>query len=392
MRAWVGISSALVLLQAEAVAAAEVPTEVEDKKAGQTRLDLTVPDSPALTALGLTTEGVARPLTPRALAMNILNGADPSGNLQTGVAIDSNLFLLAAGNRITLKHYNDHYVTRFLARAGVSAATAKGLSDDDKAVRLAFGLRLTPLDLGDPRRDQELMNCFRDNLRTSPDFMELDLQEVELAEQIAEATDDSKLKFLEGKKAKINAEKTELTNRPATKCREEAEARNWNASSWSLGIAPTWLSPDNDFKGLKWNGASFWTSAAYGFENVPMLENGSQLLAGVQYIQDEHTVNSVAANGFSKQDTLTAAGRLRLRVYPFHGEEAPRIILEAEGDYIHATRKNRSDNDQYRWSISSDFKIPLISDTYFRLSLGDSGGGGADSDGGFISAIIKFGN
>jgi len=66
-------------------------------------VDLSVPDSPAFTVLGLTPEEVARPTTARKLATSLLNGVDRNGVLQTGVAIDTVPYLALAGQLVTLQ-------------------------------------------------------------------------------------------------------------------------------------------------------------------------------------------------------------------------------------------------------------------------------------------------
>src|SRR4051812_10026938 len=51
-------------------------------------VDLSVPDSPAFIALGLSPETVVRPTSPREFATSLLNGVGQDGHLQTGVAVD----------------------------------------------------------------------------------------------------------------------------------------------------------------------------------------------------------------------------------------------------------------------------------------------------------------
>jgi hypothetical protein len=100
-------------------------------------LDLSVPDSPAFTVLGLTTQTITHPATPRALATSLLNGVDQNGNFQTGVAIDTTPYLLFYGNDVTLEKYQQSQVIRFLSRTQFSFATTKGASESDKSARFA---------------------------------------------------------------------------------------------------------------------------------------------------------------------------------------------------------------------------------------------------------------
>src|SRR5258705_13872035 len=113
----------------------------ELKKVRAVMVDLSVPDSPAFTVLGLTPEEVARPTTARKLATSLLNGVDRNGVLQTGVAIDTLPYLALAGQLLTLDDYRkpSNYALRFLARGQASVAPAKASEVTDKARR--FGLR-----------------------------------------------------------------------------------------------------------------------------------------------------------------------------------------------------------------------------------------------------------
>ncbi|HZI49982.1 MAG TPA: hypothetical protein VFD75_19440, partial [Pyrinomonadaceae bacterium] len=107
--------------------------------ADTTNVDLSVPESPAFTVLGFTPNTVVRPASPKAFATSLLNGLDQNGNFQSGLAFDLTPFMLVNGENITIKDYNDHYLTRLLSRTQFSFATTKGASSDDTATRLAAG-------------------------------------------------------------------------------------------------------------------------------------------------------------------------------------------------------------------------------------------------------------
>jgi hypothetical protein len=116
----------------------------EDKKSTQATaadasIDLAVPDSPAFAVLGVSPSNVERPGSPRELALSLLNGVDANGNFQTGMAVETAPYLALWGSTSKLTDYQDdnQYMIRFLSRALLSFATAKGTSDSDKAVRVA---------------------------------------------------------------------------------------------------------------------------------------------------------------------------------------------------------------------------------------------------------------
>src|SRR5262249_51550665 len=124
--------------------------------------DLAVPEAPAFTVLGLNPQTVTRPSSPLQFATSLINGVDKNGNFQSGVAIDTQPYMLWRGHAITWSRYRDHWPIRFVSRAQFSMATAKGASDNDKSVRVAIGGRFTVFDLGDPFRDETVGKCLSD--------------------------------------------------------------------------------------------------------------------------------------------------------------------------------------------------------------------------------------
>lgn len=128
-------------------------------------LNLSVPESPAFVALGITPDKVTRPTSPRQIGAALLNGVDDQGNLQTGVAIDFVPYLaLGGGDDLTLARYRQNdfgpvSMRRLASRFALSAATSKGTDSDDKSVRLAVGFRLTPWDEGDARTNTSIDRC-----------------------------------------------------------------------------------------------------------------------------------------------------------------------------------------------------------------------------------------
>jgi hypothetical protein len=387
------ITALMVLsLVSSAVSQDKLPPELNDKPANGTVLDLSVPESPAFAVLGLTPQEVIRPSNPSSFVSQLLNGVDPRGNLQTGIAIDTHPYLLFYGNQITLKDYVTSTPTRLLARTQLSLATAKGASDDDKAIRLALGLHLTPWDKGDPRIDKNLWDCFRSNLR-SPEAEALADEIADLKEKMAEATTEADRQQIQQQIERKEQALDQLTNQPAKKCREAARARLWNASSWSLGIAPTWLSPTGSIDDLQWNSASFWSSLAYGFDGIPGLQRSSQFLIGVRYNLDEMVPapGPDAGGKFIKQDTLVVGLRLRLVGYRPESISAPTLIFSLEGDYFYADRKGLSNDSSYRVSLGADYKIPNTENLYVKLSIGGSGGVDKDDGQMFIITTLRYG-
>ncbi|MEW6209504.1 MAG: hypothetical protein AB1631_14140 [Acidobacteriota bacterium] len=259
------------------------------QKLNLANLDLSVPESPAFTVLGLTPQTVIRPTSPRQFASSLLNGIDQRGNLQSGLALDAAPYLIYAGDRLTLKRYRESYFLRFLARAQTSFATTKGASEGDKSIRAAVGFNFTLMDKGDPHSDADLMKCFKDKLQLPPPPSSISpTGEIVLSEEDQRKRDEISAKNVAA----------------AEECRAEGRKRNWNRSSWVIALAPAWISPTGETRDFRYDGGGIWTSIAYGFEGVPGLENTSQLIFHARY-RDNETVPEPDMEGqFFRQDGL----------------------------------------------------------------------------------------
>jgi hypothetical protein len=236
---------------AEGNPAPQVPPGSTSKPVKLVGLDLAVPDSPAFTILGLSPETVVRPGTPRDLGTTILNGVDRRGNLQTGLAVDFAPLFLFAGRKITHHDYTTKTATRLFARTQLSIATAKGTSDPDKSQRLAFGVRATLWDPADPRGDAKLIECM-DKIVTPPP-------------QIVVATTPEAV-------AAWEAQQTAARKPKIAECHQQFRARNWNSSSFAVGVAPSWQSPTGESRDFQYAGAAAWASVALALTRTERVE------------------------------------------------------------------------------------------------------------------------
>ena len=331
--------------------------------------DLAVPDSPAFTVLGVTPDTVTHPTTPKEFATSFLNGVDERGHFQTGLALDFVPFLTFFGQQTNLKEYADHPFTRFLARTQVSFATAKGITDEDKSTRLALGLRMTIFDKGDPRLDDMLEACYKEADGTPS----LNADALIPSRTRTKEQNDEQL-------VKRGALYAELTK----SCDDAARKRNWNASGWIVGLAPSWISKTGETKNFEWNGGGFWSTIAYGFENVEALKNNSQVLFHVRYRTNEIVPDTEDPTLFFSQDSFYLGGRLRIAP----GEEA-KSIFSVEGNYI------RSRKDKGPWDNSRRFSLGLerriAENIWFALSVGGQGGRTDGANHAFVLSSFKWG-
>lgn len=274
-------------------------------------LDLSVPESPAFVALGITPDKVTRPTSPRELGAALLNGVDDQGNLQTGVAVDFVPYLTLGGDNLTLGQYRQNDfgpvgMRRLASRFAISAATSKGTDSDDKSVRLAVGFRLTPWDEGDARTNTSIDRCVTrqhdeilDRLHSLPPYVVFailqaqggdptlmwnrlsdELKEhgtewigatyqVPVAKAVLKADGTTELQpvlkadgtpELEPLKLPFTAREIGDWEQATAKCFEDAKQENWNAAAWDMGIGPTWVSESSGFRELGSAGGTMWSS------------------------------------------------------------------------------------------------------------------------------------
>jgi hypothetical protein len=360
-------------------------------------VDMSVPESPAFTVLGLTPETVTRPTSPRQFATSLLNGVDTSGNFQSGLALDFVPYLLLAGDQSTLRDYQTRYVTRLFSRSQFSFATTKGASDDDKSMRLALGLNLTLWDRGDPRTDEELMTCLSTmKLPRPPTQLEPELLEEppssadprEFAEQQKRYNEAVKrfgerLKLYTADNARFESEKLEaieFNNGVSSRCRDESRKRNWNRSSWTIAAAPSWISTTGQTKNFIWNGGGFWTSLAYGFEGIPGLKDRSQLILHGRYRNNEQVPDPDSAGNFFSQNSAFFGSRFR------HG--SPTFNGSFEYTFLRTRLAGKASDNSARLSLG--FERRIAGDTWFTLSLGGETGRADGKNNGFVLSSFKW--
>ncbi len=332
-------------------------------------LDLSVPQSPAFAVLGLTPESVVRPTSPTAFATSVLSGADPRGNIQTGLALASAPYLLFKGNDITLAQYRDprNYGLRLASRTQFSFATAKGISETDQATRLALGLTVTLFDRGDPRLDDELLACFEERIGGVHDDAVQLLRD--LAPLAATGSPELPIRLEKG-----ITRLEERAKKQAEACRQEARMRNWNASAWTVGFAPTWTAPDGNVNNLDASGIGLWTSVGYGFEDIPGLEDSAQFVLHARYRSGELTSDPSSEGSFFEQDAMTIAGQIRLAGFSFRDTKGgpPDLNLLLEAAYVEEDRTDRPDENLLRYTLGLDYRI--AEDLYLDFSVGTEDG------------------
>ncbi len=340
-------------------------------------VDLSVPESPAFTVLGLTPNTVVRPATPREFASSLLNGLDQNGNFQSGLALDTVPFLLFNGENVSLLDYNHNYLMRLLSRSQFSFAATKGASKDDTATRLAMGLNLTLWDKGDARMyhphrgpEGDVLTCFDKTLQLPPPIPPL----------LPTATEAQRTAHAEMVR-KINSDNEAANNKRADDCRKTVRKANWNRSSWIIAYAPSWISKTGQTSKFRWNGGALWTSLAYGFEQVPSLRNIGQLIFHARYRTREQVTDEKNPGTFLTQNSFLFGARFRAG--------SPKFGLNLEDIFV----RNRPLGG--RWDTSNRFSVGgelrLTDNVYFVLSAGGNRGRNDGKNKGFVMTSFKYG-
>jgi len=327
-----------------------VSASAQDSQIGKFTADVAVPESPAFTVLGITPETVARPSTPQQLATALVNGIDRNGNFQTGIAIDTQPYMLAYGHKLSWTQYRDRYMARFFARTQVSLGTTKGATEDDKSGRVAVGLRFTLWNLGDPFRDEDTAKCLDAAAQAvlTPAALGPVPPPGAPAAQI-EAYQKKKMALLEPEE---------------TKCRDSQDERvrrtMWNNSSMVVGAAWSGISPTANAGSLESNGAGYWTSITYGFERVPGLEDTSQLVFHYRHRDREQVPKPGTTEEFFTQDSDFVATQGRFGSADVNGS--------FEWVFVRAEPAGGTVDWSTRWSVALERRV--TGNTWLQMSFG----------------------
>ncbi|HET8671772.1 MAG TPA: hypothetical protein VFM05_14480, partial [Candidatus Saccharimonadales bacterium] len=331
-------------------------------------LDLSTPESPAFTVLGLTPQTIVRPASPKEFASSLINGLDKNGNFQSGLAIDTAPYLLFNGQNVTLDSYNRDLLTRLLTRTQFSVAAVKGSSEEDPSTKLSLGLNFTLFDNGDPRiyrpgQDGDVLSCFNEKIifnmpPVSP------LPRETYYERGREAVEDY---------MRTNGDSIKAI---AEECREEGRKKHWNKTSWNLAFAPSWLSKKGNTSEFKWNGGAVWSSYALGVGNSGQFILHGRFRAKEQVPDEDNEGSSIT------QNSALFGGRFRIG--------SPGIGFNIEGAFVHNRPENRPAKNTYEFSLGLEKK--LAPSVYFVITAGSQGPptDGAKSKG-FVITSFKYG-
>lgn len=148
--------------------------------------------------------------------------------------------------------------------------------------------------------------------------------------------------------------------------------------------APSWISKTGETRNFVWNGGGFWSSIAYGFENVSALKDSSQLIFHVRYRNNEIVPDVDDPSQFFSQDSLFLGGRLRIAP----GADA-KSILSLEGNFIRSRRDKGAFDNSSRFSLGFERKV--ADNMWFALAVGGQKGRNDGTNQGFVLSSFKWG-
>ncbi len=274
------------------------------------RLDLSVPDSPAFVALGVSPTEVTRPRTTSELTVALSSILDGDGSLNAGIAIDVGLeaFLPA----ITVASFRESYVERLLRRIQFGVATSQGEADATSGLAptsIAASVRVVWWEKDDPRDDKDLHEG--------------------LATALAYASDPAGVPTSGGNVVTAPADVAAKVKAVL----EKAEAARWNRSFFETAMVATATSADSTLTGLD-DAASLHAWLTFG----KRLGAKGQALGHARYAYQDATSTS----------TATVAGRL------FYGGARAAGSLEGA---VHLDRADGADDTWGSFSLGIEFGV-----------------------------------
>ncbi len=175
-----------------------------------------------------------------------------------------------------------------------------------------------------------------------------------------------------------------------TACNEKFEKQNWNATNFTVGLAPIFFSEKGDFGDLAGSGIALYGTFAYGFDHIFGLEDSSQLILHARYRTNEQVADPSVTGSFIEQDLFVAGGQLRVAGPDIGGRIGGRdLTFFGEIDYRYADPEGHSNDSSYRYAFGMDLKV--MEGTTLSLTVGDESGDAVGRSSSFAVGNLKWG-
>ena len=333
--------------------------------------DLAMPDTPGLSIVGLNSENVLRPTTPRALGMAVLQGRDDNGTAKQGFALDFapvRVFYPA----MTKDEYKNHpVVARPLWNTQASLGVGQPVSDADKSTRIGLGLStlLYRPESSDPYLSDAYATCLDDAL-----IKRLPAEMPVLKPKPAPGSAEEKTE------KDARAKQTEQEDAAVKACRKELADRTWNATGLMAGLATSKISGRDSAVLPDATPQGYWVSYSYGFEGIKSLQQSLQFTASWRRLRQEIVADPLDKTKFVAQDS-------RLFGMKLYGKTDPANL------FIEASRKRSTiaGRDTERANLLAFGAEKKVGDNlWLTLAMGKKRGG-TDANPTYVSTGLKFG-
>lgn len=256
------------------------------------RLNFAIPDLPAFKIMGTNPSNILRPSSPKALSAVVSDfGSGGQVILPASFAAEVAPYILLKSNSLTLSEYDKHselYSLRF------SIGTQRD-PENDITTNLAIGARMTLIDEGDLKNDQEyrqqLFDILAQKVAAKDAFQLQYLKQNNLT--IQEVAGNPGL--LQQQEDYVNQQIKRDFDASIDSLNTAYKERNWNKKKLDIAVATLGTSPDSLAKDTKFSKFSLW--ATYG---TPLGQHGQLLLGwNFNYVSgdieggDDYTTNSI---------------------------------------------------------------------------------------------------
>jgi hypothetical protein len=351
----------------------KVAEKIKDKSPDEVKrvvsdytVDLSIPESPGLTIVGLVTEDVIRPSSPRALAAALQTGVDKEGKGKTGLAIEfapMKLFVPSTPS----EDYQRSALVRALWNTQVSIATAKPTDATEKTLKAGLGLSsvLYKRESSDPLRNSAYSRCYDTVIR----------------KQLEAIEKQPALGITEFKDLKTEGE----TETAAQKCYSTFLKSSWNGTAIVLGLATSQYSESGKWSDGKRSAHGGWLSMGYGFEEFSAdspIRTNMHLIATYKRLFGERVTDPLDAKKTIEQNGSLLGAKLRWR-----GDDRNYFI---EQSYQRNEYAGRPTDKIRRSAIGFEWK--LGENLWLVSAVGGESGRKNGVDSSFVTSGLKYGS
>lgn len=341
------------------------PDEVKKVVSGYT-VDLSIPESPGLTIVGLVTEDVIRPSSPRALSAALQTGVDKEGKGKTGLAIEFSPMKLFMPSTPS-EDYQHSALVRALWNTQVSIATAKPTDAADKTLKAGLGLSsvLYKRESSDPLRNSAYAGCYDTVIR----------------KQLEAIDKQPAIGITEFKDVKTEGE----TETAAQKCYSTFLKSSWNGTAIVLGLATSQYSESGKWSDGKKSAHGGWLSMGYGFEEFSAdspIRTNMHLIATYKRLFGERVTDPLDAKKTIEQNGSLLGAKLRWR-----GDDRNYFI---EQSYQRNEYTGRPTDKIRRSAIGFEWK--LGENLWLVSAVGGESGRKNGVDSSFVTSGLKYGS